>query len=73
MSLVRLTCPKCGSRRVVEGHCFECWWAQSDWKVGMTPLNVRIDYRRADGTCWRWAQSENGQWFKQVIGEGSPP
>ncbi len=68
-----VTCPRCGSRRLVQSKCFDCWWRpQRDWFDGhMTPLNTNIEYERADGSCWMWAQRADGTWFREVTREAS--
>ena len=63
---MRRACDRCGSCRVVEGSCFDCWHRADDWKDGrLEPVDSRIVWERKDGTRWRWEFVGDG--WRQVV------
>jgi hypothetical protein len=66
-TLLRMTCPRCGSRRLANGSCLDCWWLDGDWQEGrMQPITDRIVWERADGTRWQW-QRDGDMWRQAEV------
>lgn len=66
MQVVAVACQRCGSRRVAQSKCLDCWWRPGDWFDGrMAPVATRIVFERSDGTRWMWAQHSGGSWYQK--------